>query len=481
MMSQENEPRSRNTTSVPSVAQEFEKIDLGDPRLDRRVKQIVARCAEAPDHSFPELMSSRSELELTYRLLGNERVSPPELLRPHLTETVTRVEAAKTALIVHDTSEMSFPGDELREGLSWFSKERQGFLFHAALAVSADGLRRPLGVIGALPWVREVGGKKSGPEFEAKKESLRWFKLVEEVQQRVDAVADLIHLMDREGDAYELLASMVKGCHRFVVRMCHDREVLGEEGAEQLRVRAALGQAELHLERDVKVSKRGSKKRGPPRAVQKFGPREKRTAHVSIKAMPLIIKRSSECRRKDLPDSISVNVIHVIELSPPAGAEPVEWLLMTTEPITTKEDVERLVDYYRARWTIEEFFKALKTGCAYESRQLTSYDALLRALMIFLPLAWRVLLLRTVARVSPDTEASTVLSKTEIAVLRTRTKLPPMPSARDALLAVARLGGHLSNNGDPGWLVLARGMEKLVLLSAGWDASEQAASRGSIG
>ena len=456
---------------VPEVADEFEKIDLGDERLNSRAKTLAALCAKAPAESFPEIAGSRSELELAYRFFSNSRVSADALLEPHVRATVGRIEAARTALVVHDTSEVHIPGEQLREGLSWFSKNKQGFLLHAALALSADGSRQPLGLLGALRWVRERGGKKSGPEYEATKESRRWFQLAEAAGEAVGGRATLIHVMDREGDSYELFALLLAAEHRFVIRLCHDRQVLTEEAEDSLSLREAIGSAKILVKRKVVISRRSANKRKrPPRAIEKFGPRDARTASVVFKAMPLTIKRPTSSRRQGEPESIQVTVVQVVEPTPPPGAEPVEWLLVTTEPVKTAKDAARIVDYYRARWTIEEFFKALKTGCAYETRQLETHEALDRALMLFLPIAWRLLLLRTVARTDPNATATTVLSETEIEVLRTRQKLPASPTARDVLLAVARLGGHLSNNGDPGWLVIARGMDKLLLLAEGWNA-----------
>ena len=121
-------------------------------------------------------------------------------------------------------------------------------------------------------------------------------------------------------------------------------------------------------------------------------------------------------------------------------------------------------------WAIEEFFKALKTGCAYEKRQLETFHALRNALALFAPLAWQLLLLRTEAQHRPRTPASVVLGEDHIAVLRAagRRPLPPQPSTSDVLLAIAALGGHLRRNGEPGWLVLGRGLEKLEVLTAGW-------------
>jgi len=170
--------------------------------------------------------------------------------------------------------------------------------------------------------------------------------------------------------------------------------------------------------------------------------------------------------------SLKINLVHVWEENPPAGEPAVDWVLFTTEPIDTPQDLHTIVDYYQSRWLIEEFFKALKTGCAFEKRQLESYHALSNALAVFSVIAWRLLLLRAVSRSSPDAPADAVLTSTQLKLLRHRLKLKtPLESAREALFAVARLGGHIKNNGDPGWLNLGRGFEKLLLLEAGWRAA----------
>jgi len=136
----------------------------------------------------------------------------------------------------------------------------------------------------------------------------------------------------------------------------------------------------------------------------------------------------------------------------------------------TPAEICQVVDWYRSRWVIEEYFKALKTGCAYEKRQLETFHALRNALALFAPMAWQLLLLRTEARHRPESPAAVVLSDEQITVLGAVVKkpLPPNPTARHVMLAVAALGGHLPRNGDPGWLILARGLEKLETLTLGW-------------
>ncbi len=115
-------------------------------------------------------------------------------------------------------------------------------------------------------------------------------------------------------------------------------------------------------------------------------------------------------------------------------------------------------------------------------RQLETLRALLNALAIFSVIAWRLLVLRYVARTSPAAPAVEALTPRQVRLLQRLTtmkgpgvpvvKMPADPTATDALLAVARLGGHITNNGAPGWQVLGRGYESLLLMELGWRAAQ---------
>jgi len=177
---------------------------------------------------------------------------------------------------------------------------------------------------------------------------------------------------------------------------------------------------------------------------------------------------------------LDINIVRVWEMDPPQGEAPVEWVLFTSEPIDTASQVSQVVDWYRTRWVIEEYFKALKTGCAYEKRQLESREALENALALFLPIAWQLLRLRTLARDASDKPATEALPASQLAVLQrvARRPLPQRPTVRDVMLAVAALGGHLKRNGEPGWITLWRGYEELLTLTAGWDLARSAGPPG---
>lgn len=475
--------RSRAAVIAPrrSLSAEMAAGDLGDARLNVRRDRLIEALERHPDVSFPEACGGDSAAEGLYRFLRNRRVSLDTVIAPHLAATRARCQALGAVLVIHDTTEMSFAGEHPRTGLSPQSARRQGFWVHAALAVSAEGLRAPVGLLALHPFVRTpraAGVAKPSPQARFRdpaKESRRWADGVTAVRARLDPATAALHLMDREGDSYELLALLIRQGDRFVVRLRHDRCVEAEDGA-MAKLSAALPRTAPLGEREVVLSARRSGDRSPA-ARQLHPARPGRTATLRFAARRVTLQRPLALKASHAA-SLAVHVVYGWEVDPPPGAVPVDWRLVTTEPIDTVDQVLAVVDAYRTRWLIEEYFKALKTGCAYEQRQLESLDTLLVALGLLAPIAWQLLLLRHLAREGADTPAHAVCTVRRLAVLRASpagATLSSTPTVTEALLAVARLGGHLRQNGPPGWLVLTRGMQTLLAMEAGWAAAQYAA------
>jgi hypothetical protein len=475
---------------VPTISVELSSVYLGDKRLCRRLQGVAEAIAQTPSASLPTIFKGGAALEGTYRLLRNARVTLPRVLAPHHEATWERAQEAGSILALHDTTEFAFDGEAAREGLGPVSGG-QGFFAHVALAVTADGRRRPLGVLGLLPVIRTAKPKpkpkrpaaKSGskattkvakkPSWRVKyadpnKESLRWLNLVEQVEAQSEGRAEIVHVMDREADDYALLATL-SSPRRFVIRRKHNRLIAPETPGEPARkVDDALAEAPYLLERTVKLSARRTDTAAPK--AQRLNPtRAMRTATLRVSSARVTLVRPHGLPTT-LPATLALNVVDVREVGAPEGEMPVSWVLLTSEPVTTKEQVERVVDIYRARWVIEDYFMALKTGCAFESRQLESATTLLNLLAILVPIAWRLLLLRNLARDEPDAPGSDVLPPRQLEVLNAAStkKLPVNATAREVFLAVAALGGHIKHNGNPGWRVLARGYQHLLTLEQGW-------------
>jgi hypothetical protein len=463
----------RKSTRLPTrIEAEYEDAWLGDARLNGRLVRIATGLSGEPAASFPEAAANDAELEATYRFLGNDRVTPDEILAPHVRQTVRRVhESADAVVVAHDTTEFNF-GRSAREDLGRVGQGKShGFYGHFALAVRLGQVREALGVLGLVTHCRDGSKGRRGHrklQTDPDNESHRWFTLAEIAEAHLGP-GRAIHVMDREADSYGLMWRLGQARMRFVIRMASQkRQVIGEtEGT----VGEVLRHAEIIAEREVPVSVR--QRSSMPAYRKRYPPRPGRRARLRISAATVTLVRpasSSHCPDRHL----TLQVVRVFEPKPPAGQEPIEWRLWTLEPIDTVEQVLAIVDAYRCRWVIEEYFKALKTGCAIEKRQLESMHALLNALALLAPIAWRLLLLRTWAHQDEKSSARRVLTQRQITCLRAalrhlkRPELPSHPTARDALAGVADLGGHIRNNGDPGWQVLGRGLDKLLTIELGF-------------
>lgn len=462
---------------VPSVAAEFERVQLGDVRLRRRLQATAARLSSSPDLGFPRALKTEREAEGYYRLLSNDRVHYGALVRAHAEASRARIPEGHVVRVLHDTTEFTFQGECEREGLGHArGGGAQTFFAHVALAVSSDATNQPYGVVGARCWARTKpprGNRKLNGKQLSKvpdKESNRWGELVAEVEDLIGTRGRAVHVMDREGDSYSLFCRLRELDASFVIRMARDRLVLEHEDDEtKVAITEMLATLPTVITRKVPLSRRVEK--AQPRSNKTHPPRVDRVATLSLRAGSLALTRPYYFD-DTLPDTVNVNVVFVQEIDVPTNADPVAWVLLSTESIATAKDVEAIVDHYRARWLIEEFFKALKTGCSFEARQLESFQSLTNALAIFFPIAWQMLLLRTMSRADPDAPAERVLTPTQIRVLQEyQPQKMPLQGAtvRDALYAVAGLGGHLKRNGPPGWRTLGYGMQDLVKYAAVWD------------
>jgi Transposase DNA-binding/Transposase DDE domain len=443
---------------VPDIGAEMRGAKLGDARLEERVGKMARALAKRPGASLPTAMESTAAREAAYRFLSNWRVSLPGVLAPHIEATAQRARNAGRVLLVSDTTEFKFSTE--REGLGVLSgQRREGFLSHVTLAVSADGKRTPLGVLAVEAYSRP---ERKGPrdhfarKRDGARESLRWRRCAEQASSQLADDVEAIHVMDREADIYELMSALSGGGQRFVIRSGQNR-LLGEG-----RLDSVLERSPKRFSREVPLSARSEQPRAP--LSRRLKPvRKGRLATLAVSSSQISLNKPRTACEADLPDTLTMNVVRVWEENPPPGQEPVEWRLFTTEPADSDQQLEQIVDAYRARWIIEEYFKALKSGCNFENSQLESYDALQNLLGIYFVVAWQLLLLRSVSRDQPDRPATDVLTPKQLTVLRLLMprNVPLHPTVADATNAIATLGAHIKSNGPPGWQVLGRGFEEL--------------------
>ena len=187
--------------------------------------------------------------------------------------------------------------------------------------------------------------------------------------------------------------------------------------------------------------------------------RKARVAHVRLSSGSLRLLPPETAASADLRPLV-VWVIRVWEPEPPQDVEPLEWVLLTSLPLQSIEQAWERVDWYRARWIVEDYHQGLKTGCRVEQRQLQSYEGLRRLLGLLAPTAVRLLQLRASARQSPMLPASQTLPAEVVQVVAAKAEVPVAQlTTQECWHTIARFGGYLGRKGDgpPGWKTLWRG------------------------
>lgn len=263
------------------AASDLDRLSLKDARLDRRCLAIVQALQRKPTASFTEALGSDAASEGFYRFMRNDKVEWRALADEHRDATHERALQEGRILALHDTSLCQFGGDVVREGTFRTAKGKSGFLAHTCLAVSADGSRQPLGVLGMLPVVRlSDEDAADSPGWRYSNESARWADLVAIVEDERPDPLELVHVMDSEGDAYDLLEFMASQDYDFVVRLCHDRRTLAETGDVE-RLLQRVQSATARLSRSVTLSGRKPGKTTPKS--DRHAPRDERIATLDIR------------------------------------------------------------------------------------------------------------------------------------------------------------------------------------------------------
>jgi len=458
---------SLSEKTVSRVGEVFRRAELGDARLVRRSVGLAEALARSPRLSLPQVWATSAELQAGYQFLRSPRTDFNDLMEPVQLATRERALEERSVLVLHDTTDVMCPAAEPEE-VGFLQTGKAGFYVHHALCISADETRRPLGILWSQLWgrpQRTQGRAKrvTGGELAKldERESDRWLEGVTEAQLWAEGCEQVVHVMDREGDSFRLFQHMKELDADFVVRLRHDR------GVEDGLLAETLSEAPLKLRRRVSVTAREGKTM--PSYTHKA--RSARETELLVRCATVEIRPPNYLKKDAEP--LALNIVQILEENPPPGTEPIAWVLATSLPITTRAQIERIVDIYRARWTIEEFHKALKTGCMFEKRQLESFDSITTLLALCYPVACELLRVRSRAR-QPGLSAADALRPSLLECLRAHPqarKLPDNPTAQEALEVIAGLGGHQKHNGPPGWQSLAAGYTKLVEFEAGWLAA----------
>jgi hypothetical protein len=462
----------------------MQTVDLKDKRLDARLREVLSELGARPSASIPAACGGRAEMEAAYRLFDNDQVSFDNILQAHQEATRRRIAGQPVVVLAQDTTEIDLtrPEQQVLGAGPLDGGMRRGALLHALHAFTPDGT--PLGTLHAAAWTRDDAPPRRQALTHAErlatpleeKESYRWVLALRQAREEAPRHPQtrLVCVADSEADIYEVLT---EGMHEprsaeWIVRACQNRALQAEKSGEkapylreQLLVQPVLFTKTLHIrgrKRKVSCSTRGREQ-----------PRASRQAEVEVRAVRVTL-RPPRRPGQQLP-AVSVNVVLVRESNPPEGDVPVEWVLLTSLPIDTVEQVRQVIAYYCVRWMVEVFFRTLKSGCRAEQRRFEHIDRQLRCLAVYLIVAWRTLYICRLGRACPEMSCEAIFEPGEWkSVYRVvQNESPPRrpPPLGDLVRMIAQLGGYVDRprRDPPGPQTVWQGLQRMHDFALCWE------------
>ena len=464
---------------VDEFAREVSGGSFGDTRLNKRARKMAEALAKKPNLSIPAALGGKADIEGCYRFFNNGKVTPDQILQPHVEATYERIDAVNFVLLVQDTTEIDLTRPQQRvEGAGPMDSEaRRGAFFHPMIAFDFHGV--PLGIVGQQSWTREEISSDSKAAKNKKrkqipieeKESFRWLKGLRCAERTAAACPETtcVCVGDSESDIYDVFAAAAANGQdnlELLVRAGQKRNTTdGQDWADQVRKTTVIaGQTITIRPRNAKI---GDGKSARSRS------REGRSAELEIRKATIEVRRP-EHGDKRLPKSITVNVVLCEETNPPKGEDPISWMLVTTLPIETEEDVQRIISAYCIRWQIEVYFRTLKSGCRIERRRFETIDRVLNCLAFYSMVAWRVMYVCHLGRECPEMDCEVIFEPSEwksvYTILGLEIPEQGCPSLNEIVRAIARLGGFIDRpKNHPGTQTLWIGLQRTYDLSNAWD------------
>lgn len=412
----------------------------------------------------------------------------------HNQSSIARCGQHRLVYLVQDTTEVDLtkPRQPVLGAGPLGTDKRQGFFYHPLYAMAGNGL--PLGVVDQVVWTRDpqslaISSQERVTERKRacieEKESRRWLDLMQSGEQIARSVPQTRFVMvaDSEADIGELFceAAELPDNYGFIIRQSHPHSIVdavdsatGQE-LSAANVDEVLSLAAWRGERVVSIGGRDVPVLPDDQKRVRKQARTAREAMLSFRAVTVTIAGPRRPGGGSLEDA-QLNVVEVLEQSPPEGDEPVRWVLLTTLPVGTVDELIVVLDGYCQRWGIELYFKTLKSGLKIEDMKYETLTRYLVAFSMLTVVGWRVEYLKSTTRSDPDSSCDKYFQTHEwmaVEAFRRRPAHPEKPPRmREFMISIAELGGyiHKSSQGDPGSKTIWRGLARFEIIVQAFDA-----------
>lgn len=457
----------------------FAGASLGHKARTKALVRTATQISRHPGGTLPNKMGNPRSYKSMDALMNRPEVTHASVLAFHQQQTRAKMEATNTPLlIVHDGTELDYSGLSITHLGQIGNGGRKGYICHNSLVVDPAN-REAIGLIHQILHVRRNVPRKeskTAAREHPQRESRLWSTAVNALGA-VPPAKRWIDVCDRGADIFEFLAAEKRLQRSYVVRACYNRvivisdampeDVPGQPGEDVIRHKLFDHMRTLPGQANKKKTVFDSKSE------------DDRKVDLSLAWAPVLLIPPRQKHGSYEKEPIRVWALRVWEPNPPEGIEPLEWFILTSEKIPDAATALEIASFYECRFVVEEYHKALKTGCQIENLQFETSQALQPMIGILSVIALMLLNLRQGARgKDADTRKATeIVDKDYEEILRTwRYKNPRNEmSIKEFYMALGRLGGHMNRRSDgmPGWLTLWRGWTKLEQMIDGATAERK--------
>ena len=453
----------------------------------RKTDRLVAMAVQMTLHgswTTPLQCRSAAEAKAAYRLLNSDMVTHAAVTAAHRNRVIGEAGVSTNpVLFIHDDTVLDFSHRHVLDGVGPVGNGKgRGLMAHTCLVSDAE----TNGVIGMAHqevWVRPEDPITHPANWHAmsvldqrkwtKKERRRlarerktasggrteaqvWEETVSAIGRCPDGQI-WVSVGDRGADVYSHFERCLGLNWHCLIRLKHDRAIEGGDHVlASVRKLTPMARHTVIIDGSLDPDTADGNGRAKPKTF---------VLHVVWQAVTVKRPRGSG---GDAAPGVPCYVVRAWN-EPADGEDKVEWILLSTLPVLCREDAVARLNWYKRRWVIEDFHKALKTGCKLQRSQIRTVDALLPLIGMCSVVAMRLIQMRDDARVNP--EQTVAESEETIQVLAAATGKPvaALRTKLGFLRGVAALGGFLGRKCDlqPGWLTISRGWYEFQALLRG--------------